>query len=63
MAIETTQLDLSDANGEFSVSWYNPREGGELQKAEIQKVTGGDLVTLGNPPADADKDWVVLVKK
>jgi len=56
-------LDLSGTSDSFSVDWYNPRTGGALQKGGIQQLEGGNVVNLGNPPADEDKDWVVLLRK
>ncbi len=53
------KLDLTGAQGEFQVQWYNPREGGKLVAGS--KVTGGGVVELGAAPDD--KDWVVLLKK
>jgi len=63
MDLRTTSLNLENLEGEFKVSWYNPREGGELQNGDVTNIKGGEVVSLGTPPADADKDWVVLVKK
>jgi hypothetical protein len=54
-------IDLSAAEGEFDVSWYNPRTGGDLIVGN--KVNAGATVALGTGPTDPDKDWVVLVKK
>ena len=56
-------LDLSEANGEFNVQWFNPREGGELQNSTVTKVTGGGSVKLGQPPADSKNDWLVVLRK
>jgi hypothetical protein len=56
-------LDLSDASGSFNVHWFNPREGGTLQRGSVNKIKGGRVEALGNPPADAGQDWVVLIKK
>ena len=58
-----TTLDLSKADGEYSVQWFNPRSGGELQVGSETSVTGGQSVDLGVAPNDADEDWVVLVRK
>ena len=58
----TTRLDLLAAKGELTVRWFNPRTGGKLQVGSVKTVTGGRLVAIGNPPAQADKDWVVLVR-
>lgn len=57
----TTQLDLSAASGSFSVKWYNPRTGGQLQLGSTQRVSGGAKVSLGQPPTDPTQDWVILL--
>ncbi|MDW7693278.1 DUF5060 domain-containing protein [Flammeovirgaceae bacterium SG7u.111] len=60
-------LDLSKAEGEFSVQWFNPLEGGEMQKGSVESITGGGVCSLGKAPqstaTDTVQDWVVLVKK
>lgn len=56
-------LDLKDNSGNFAVSWYDPRNGGELQTGEVKIIQGGGIKSLGLPPKDVNKDWVVLVKK
>jgi hypothetical protein len=59
----TTTLDLGEAASAFSVQWFNPRTGSAMQNGSVTQVTGPGKQGLGNPPADADKDWVVLVKR
>ena len=59
----STQLDLSQARGRFSLRWFNPRAGGELQTSRIASVRGGSVVRLGNPPADVHEDWLVVARK
>jgi hypothetical protein len=54
---------LNLAEGDYSVRWYNPRAGGELQEGSVTSVQGPGAKPLGNPPAEHRKDWVVLVKK
>ncbi len=56
----TTELSLTA--GSYTVHWYNPRTGGELQTGSIEKVKGPGEVSIGNPPKDTDEDWVILVK-
>ncbi len=56
-------LDLSDASGNFTLEWFNPREGGEMQKGTIDKVRGGRKVSLGKAPSDANEDWAVVVRR
>jgi hypothetical protein len=46
----------------FSVKWFNPRAGGELQSGSVLEVGGKGFQSLGNPPADFDLDWVVVVQ-
>jgi len=59
----TTELDLSGAKGSFTVKWFNPRTGGKLANGLVKSVKGGAAVSLGQPPAEADLDWVVLVRR
>jgi hypothetical protein len=54
---------LNLAEGEYSVGWYNPRAGGELQQGSVTTVQGPGVKALGNPPSEPRTDWVVLVKK
>lgn len=59
----TTDLDLTGASGRFSVKWFNPRTGAALQDGSTKSVNSGGSVNLGNPPAEADQDWTVIVRK
>jgi len=56
-------LDLKDNSGNFAVSWYDPRNGGELQTGEVKTIQGGGKKSLGLPPTNINRDWVVLVRK
>jgi len=56
-------IDLSGIDGNFSVQWYDPRNGGELQNGSLREVKGGSVQTLGKSPNKPEKDWVILVKK
>lgn len=56
-------LDLTGAEGQFTVQWYNPRTGGELLQTDLQTVAGGAIQSLGSPPAEESSDWAILVKK
>jgi hypothetical protein len=55
------EMDLPE--GEFTIQWFDPRNGGELQSGDVQNTPGGDHASLGKPPAASDQDWVVLVRK
>jgi len=56
-------LDLNEQGGKYTVHWYNPREGGELQTGSRKSIRGDGSRSLGLPPADQERDWVVLVRK
>jgi len=58
----TTDLDLGTSTGTFKVQWYNPREGGPLQQGTDVSIQGPGKVSIGLPPAEADKDWVALIQ-
>ncbi|MEM9079551.1 MAG: DUF5060 domain-containing protein [Verrucomicrobiota bacterium] len=60
---EAAKLLLGSAFGDYSVSWYDPRNGGALQSGSIGGISGGGVQDLGLPPSEVKKDWVVLVKK
>jgi hypothetical protein len=49
--------------GEYSVHWFNPREGGTLQKGSVDTIKGPGKAPLGTPPSEPEKDWCVLVKR
>jgi hypothetical protein len=49
--------------GTYSVGWYNPRTGGELQNGSVTAVSGPGSRSIGNPPNERGKDWVALVKR
>jgi hypothetical protein len=58
----TTKLDLGDSPTTFTVKWYDPRTGGELQTGTKTEITGPDSVIIGQPPTNPGKDWVALIK-
>jgi hypothetical protein len=59
---ETTSLQLGDSGKAFAVRWYDPRNGGDLQLGSQQNVVGNGIVSVGIPPKEKQKDWVVLIK-
>ncbi len=59
----TTNLDLSQAPGPFTVRWFDPRRGGAPKTGGVTRVTGGSTVALGAPPDSPAEDWVALVRR
>lgn len=47
----------------YTVDWYNPRSGGELQKGSLKTVEAGLRVFTGYAPGDHQKDWLCLIRK
>jgi Domain of unknown function (DUF5060)/Putative collagen-binding domain of a collagenase len=59
----TASLDLGQATGQFTVSWFDPRSGGALKRGSVTTVKGGAAAALGNPPDSPSDDWVVVVRR
>ncbi|MEZ5361132.1 MAG: DUF4038 domain-containing protein [Bryobacterales bacterium] len=57
----TTNLEIGE--GDYTIGWYDPRNGGALQVGSVASVTGPGKKALGNAPGERDQDWAVLVKK
>jgi hypothetical protein len=60
---QTTSINLGTSENQYSIHWYDPRNGGELQEGSIKTVKANDSASLGYPPSDKNKDWVILLKK
>ena len=59
-----SSIDLRDVDGDFTIQWFNPREGGDLSEGKVTQITGGEKVSLGVPPTDEKEDWLaVLIAK
>ncbi|MCG8649136.1 MAG: DUF5060 domain-containing protein [Pirellulales bacterium] len=54
-------VDLTDAQGELEVLWFNPRTGGALSHGSVATVQGGTKAAIGTPPGDPGQDWLALV--
>lgn len=59
----STNLNLSNANGNFTVRWFDPSNGGTLKKGSVANISGGGTRNIGNPPNNNSADWVVLIQK
>lgn len=54
-------IDLSNVKGVFTVQWFNPRSGGELQEGTVAELRAGNIVNPGFPLNDRERDWVCLI--
>ncbi len=65
--LKENTIDLTNEEGEFSIQWYNPLKGGELQLGSIKTLKGGKIKKIGVPLIKHSKsditDWVCLIKK
>ncbi len=54
-----TTMDLLN---EYSIKWYDPRNGGELLDGSITNLSAGNDLNLGIPPHDPNFDWVIVLQ-
>jgi hypothetical protein len=59
--LRTTAIDLGDSGKNFSVEWFDPRNGGELQKGSVEEIEAAGFVSIGSPPSKVSDDWVALI--
>lgn len=59
--LQNTSIKL-EGEKSFSVKWFNPREGGEMQDGNVTVLEGNGIKNVGNPPSEPEKDWVVVVQ-
>lgn len=61
---DSSSIIMTDLPFRYSISWYNPREGGALEEGTTTAIVGGSdtPVSYGNPPESPDADWVVLFR-
>ena len=59
----TTNVDLNSTSGIYSVAWYNPRTGGTVLDGSVTTISAPGVPSVGQPPADPQEDWVVLIRQ
>jgi Domain of unknown function (DUF5060)/Putative collagen-binding domain of a collagenase len=59
----TATLDLGKATGQFSVSWFDPRNGGALERGSVAAVKAGATTSIGTPPNNTGEDWLAVVRR
>jgi len=57
------KINLENTDGDFTLQWFDPRNGGDLQKGRLKKISGGTTLELSGAPSEAEKDWVVLLQR
>lgn len=63
-AIKNNTIDLSQVEGsEFTVKWFDPRKGGDLQTGSLASVLAGKALDVGLPPHSSDREWVFILNK
>ncbi len=66
----SARLDLSAATGTYQVHWFDPCNGGSLQRGSVTTISGGGERQLGDPPVVNRRatgletgDWLVLLRR
>jgi hypothetical protein len=57
----STYLNLEDSNT-YAVSWYDPRNGGELKDGSLTEISGAGKKHLGTAPDNSGSDWLILIR-
>jgi hypothetical protein len=58
---QNAKINLS-GDKTFSIKWFNPRDGGEMQAGTVATAQGKGFQSVGNPPSETEKDWVVVMQ-
>jgi len=53
---------ILDTDKEFSVKWFNPKSGGQLNDGTVKTIKGPGKKDFGLPPGDAENDWVAIIR-
>ncbi len=66
---EASQTRITVAPGNYSLHWYNPRNGGDLKPDSKRSVMAGEMLMRNDgsvqlsPPSQPGKDWVALLRR
>jgi hypothetical protein len=55
-------IDLAQASGDFSLQWFNPRDGGPLEDGAVRQLRAGQRIKFNAPTADG-KDWLAIIRR
>ncbi|MBN1598073.1 MAG: DUF5060 domain-containing protein [Bacteroidales bacterium] len=59
---DAVQLNLGKTNKKYSIRWYDPRKGGDLQAGTVDSVLAEGTASTGLPPDNRNKDWICLLR-
>ena len=57
----STDINLPGTK-DFTVKWFDPRNGGALQDGSVTSLSSGSGQSIGDPPNNTGSSWVVYVK-
>ncbi len=57
----STNINLGSNSNQYTIKWYNPRSGGNLQNGSKLGVAASTSANIGNPPSAVGEDWVALL--
>lgn len=52
-----------EENHSYEVKWFDPVAGGGLQNGTKKVLRGIGTQSIGRPPGDPEKDWIVLIRR
>lgn len=62
-ALQTASLDMREFSGDFSLAWFDPKNGGELLYSQQKHLSGGGVHLLSPPVSEnRNADWVALIR-
>jgi len=47
----------------YTLQWFDPKRGGDLQFGSVSEVEGSDWIELGMAPQTDGRDWVLFIEK
>jgi hypothetical protein len=56
-------INLENQIGEFSIKWFDPRNGGNLLTGSVMNLKAGKTQEIKGSPSEPEKDWVVLLTR
>ncbi|MDW7693015.1 DUF5060 domain-containing protein [Flammeovirgaceae bacterium SG7u.111] len=51
-----------DKKVDYEVKWFDPKNGGALQNGTRKFISGKGTQSIGRPPSDPEKEWIVLIR-